>query len=426
MTIHIVKKGDSLYNIARRYGVSVQRIMSDNGLTQNQKLVVGQALIITLPAEIYTVRAGDSLFSIAAAYGITVMELLQNNPGLINNPIVYPGQVLTISFQGNKIRTISISGYAYPNIDRSVLRRALPFLTYMAVFSYTFTDEGVLEDINDEEIIALAREYRAAPVMVLSSIGETGGFSTEKSSLLFNDKALQDKVLDQVEQVMIQKGYVGLESDFEYIDPEDAQGYLDFLENAAARMRKYGFFLEVALAPKTSASQPGLLYESHDYAAIGAIADSVFLMTYEWGYTYGPPLPVAPVNLVRNVLRFAVSQISREKVYMGIPNYGYDWTLPYIRGSAAQTIGNQAAILRAERYGAEIQFDEKSQSPFFEYYSADRKKHIVWFQDVRSVQASLSLADEFGLPGVGYWTLMKPFNQNWAYISTKYDIRKVL
>ncbi len=286
MIIHIVQKGDSLFRIAQRYGVSVQRIRLDNGLAPDQTLVVGQALIITLPAEIYTVRAGDSLYTIASAYGMTVMELLQNNPNLINNPVLRPGQVLTIRFRGDKIRTISITGYAYPNIDRNELRRVLPFLTYMAVFSYTFSDEGVLEDVNDEEIIALAREFRTAPVMVLSSIGATGGFSTEKSTLLFNDKELQNRVLDQVEQVMIRKGFVGLESDFEYIDPADAQGYLDFLDNAAARMRKYGFFLEVALAPKTSANQPGLLYEAHNYAEIGARADSVFLMTYEWGYTY--------------------------------------------------------------------------------------------------------------------------------------------
>ena len=78
----------------------------------------------------------------------------------------------------------------------------------------------------------------------------------------------------------------------------------------------------------------------------------------------------------------------------------------------------------AERYGAEIKFVEKSQSPFFEYY-LNGKKHIVWFQDVRSVQASLAIADEFILPGVGYWTVMRPYNQNWSFISTKYNVRKV-
>jgi spore germination protein len=125
------------------------------------------------------------------------------------------------------------------------------------------------------------------------------------------------------------------------------------------------------------------------------------------------------------VVSFAVSQIPREKVYMGIPNYGYDWTLPFERGNAAQTIGNQAAVRRAERYGAAFKFDEKSQSPFFEYYLTGIKQ-IVWVQDGRTLQASLAIADEFNLPGVGYWTVMRPYNQNWAFISTKYNVRKVL
>ncbi len=426
MTIHIVRKGDTLYSIAKRYGVSVNRIMADNGLGPGGGLVVGQALIITLPDRTYTVKTGDSLYSIAKAQGVAIVELMQNNPELIANPTVYPGQVLTISFKGGKIRGISITGYAYPNINRSTLRRALPYLTYMAVFSYTFTEDGTLVGADDEEIIKIAREYQTASVMVLSSIGETGGFSTEKASLLFSDEAMQDRLLDQVEQVMLKKGFAGLESDFEYIDPQDAGGYMAFLRKAKARMDKYGFFLEVALAPKTSAGQPGLLYEAHDYPSIGAISDSVFLMTYEWGYTYGPPMAVAPINMVRSVVRYAVGAIPAEKVYMGIPNYGYDWTLPYDREtSRAEAIGNEAAVQRAERYGAEIQFDEKAQAPFYYYYAAG-KRHVVWFNDVRSVQAALSLADEFSLPGVGYWTVMKPYAQNWAYIAARYNVNKFL
>ena len=149
-------------------------------------------------------------------------------------------------------------------------------------------------------------------------------------------------------------------------------------------------------------------------------------MTYEWGYTYGPPMAVAPLNQVRQVARYAVSEIPRDKILLGVPNYGYDWTLPYEQGvSRAENIGNQGAVLRAARYGAEIQFDETAQSPFFEYYTGGRK-HIVWFEDVRSIQAKLALAVEFSLLGVGWWNIMRAFNQNWALLSARYDISKVV
>ena len=425
MLIHIVRMGDTLASIAERYGVSVARLRADNGITSD-RLVVGQALIVMLPSQVHTVKAGETLSSIASIYGITVIELIQNNPALAISRVLYPGQTLTISFQGEKIRTIAINGYAYPHIERMTLRRALPYLTYLSVFSYGFKESGELIVPDDAALLSTAKEFRSAPVLVFTSIDENGGFSSERASRLFNDPALQNRILDEIIAVMKTKGYVGMDADFEYIRTEDAEGFFGFLGNAAARLHSEGFFLSVALAPKTSASQAGLLYEAHDYSAIGGIADHVLLMTYEWGYAYGPPMAVAPINQVRSVVQYAVTEIPPAKINLGIPNYGYDWTLPFEReGSRATTIGNEEAIQIAERNGAEIRFDEAAMSPFFNY-TAFGNKHVVWFEDVRSVQAKYDLADEFALAGVGYWSIMRPFAQNWAYISAKYRVEKVL
>ena len=426
MLIHIVRRGDTLYSIARRYGTSVARLRSDNGLTADQTLVVGQALIVTLPSVVHTVRPGDTLYSIARQYGVTVLELLQNNPELIPNRVIQPGQQLTVSFQGGKIRQIVTKGYAYPRINRNTLLRALPYLTYLAVFSYGFTETGTLIQADDAALIASAYEYSTAPILVFSSLDESGGFSTARASRLFNDPQLQETVLRNLVDVMGRKGYVGVDMDFEYIAPEDAQGYQAFLRRAVEIMAPEGYTVSADLAPKTTAGQQGLLYEAHDYPAIGAIVDRVLLMTYEWGYTYGPPMAVAPIDQVRQVARYAVSEIAPNKILLGVPNYGYDWTLPYEQGvSRAENIGNQGAVLRAGRYGAEIQFDETAQSPFFEYYNAGRR-HIVWFEDVRSIEAKLALTDEFGLLGVGYWNIMRAFDQNWAFLAARYSIAKVV
>ena len=262
--------------------------------------------------------------------------------------------------------------------------------------------------------------------MVLTGIDESGAFSTAHISNFLNDSQLQDTVLDNAIDVMLEKGYLGLDVDFEYISSDDAKAYLEFLEKASSRLSTVGLTLNVDLAPKTYAGQPGLLYEAHDYPAIGAIADTVLLMTYEWGYTYGPPMAVAPLNQVRQVVEYAVTEIPADKILMGIPNYGYDWTLPYEQGvSRAENLGNQTAVTRAAAYGAEIMFDETAQSPYYEYYR-NGQRHIVWFEDVRSIQAKLALTDEYNLLGVGYWNIMRPFDQNWAYISAKYNIRKIV
>ena len=147
---------------------------------------------------------------------------------------------------------------------------------------------------------------------------------------------------------------------------------------------------------------------------------------HEWGYLYGPALAVSPINEVRKVLNYAITAIPSEKILMGMPNYGYDWTLPFIRGSAARTLTNTAAVLQAKRVGARIMFDTKSQTPYYNYYDTTKKRHEVWFDDARSMQEKLKLVDIYNLGGVSYWTINSFFPQNWLVLSSMYDVKKLL
>ena len=161
MTIHTVQPGDTLTGIAQRYGTSVQRILTDNGLTPEQRLATGQALLILIPSETYTVRPGDTLYTIADRYNISVITLVQNNPDLANAPL-YPGQTLTIRFDNERIRSLYINGYAYPYIRMPVLRRALPSMTYLTIFGYGFTEDGTLIPIDDQPLINTAYTFNTA------------------------------------------------------------------------------------------------------------------------------------------------------------------------------------------------------------------------------------------------------------------------
>ena len=427
LVIHVVKQGDTVYKIAREHGTTERRIIEDNAIKNPRDLVIGQALIVQTPKTIYTVKAGDTPTSIAITFGITPMTLLQNNPELIGQPYLRVGQNLVIEFEGEKRGDIKINAYAYPHINRNTLIHTLPYLTYLTIFSYGFKENGELTTIDDQPLINLAYQYETAPVMMISTIIEDGGFSGDHATALFNSEAAQDRLLDNIISTMQQKGYLGLDVDFEYLKPSDREAYQRFLEKVTQKLHPYGYFVNVALAPKVSANQQGLLYEAHDYKAIGAIADTVLIMTYEWGYTYGPPMAVAPLDQVRRVVSYAVSEIPPQKIFMGIPNYGYDWALPYERGvTVATAIGNERAIEIAMQHGVPVRFDETAQSPYFEYYSSDGKKHIVWFEDVRSIKGKLDLIDEFSLLGAGYWNAMRPFTQNWALVNALYDITKVV
>lgn len=274
-----------------------------------------------------------------------------------------------------------------------MLEETLPDLTAIYIFSYGFTMEGELvpPSRNEDWMIAAARQQGVRPVLTLTPLGSDGRFNNNLVAALVQDQAMQRKLLWELGAVMQQKGYGGLDIDFEYIQAEDRVAFAGFVEFATQVMNLFDYPVSVALAPKTSRDQPGLLYEGVDYRLLGEAANRVMLMTYEWGYTYGPPMAVAPINMVRRVVEYAISEIPNEKISLGIPNYGYDWPLPYVRGTTkATTIGTLEAIQLAIDHGVEIRFDDIAQSPYFRYWQYGIQ-HEVWFEDVRSLQAKFEL-----------------------------------
>ena len=424
MDIYVVKSGDTAESIAASYNIPTFVLNMLNNLDDIPNLVVGQALLILRPTRYHTVMANETLYSIAQRYGVNLNTLYRNNPNLGGRALVYPGQTLIIEFERSPIGEIDVNGYAYPYIDKALLRRTLPYINYMTPFTYGITNEGSLVQLDDAELIDLALNFGVDPLMHLSTLTESGGFSNELASLVLNNPDIQDKLIGEIIENMQEKGYTGLDIDFEFVYPEDSLLYGDFIGKLRENLNPLGYEVIAALAPKTSDNQRGLLYEGHNYRAVGDNSDVVLLMTYEWGYTYGPPLAVAPIRNVRQVVEYALGIIPPEKIFLGIPNYGYDWTLPFVKGeSRADSISNVEAIQLAARYGAEIQFDEVSQAPWFRYTDENGKAHEVWFEDVRSVQQKFNLINEKGLRGAGYWNLMRPFQQNWSLLNYMFNVR---
>ena len=424
MDIHVVRAGDSLYSIAQDYGVSIARLMADNQLPDPSRLAVGQTIVVRYPQEVYTVQSGDTLDSIARETGVPVRTLLQNNPNLRGESTIYPGQTLVLRYRGEKRGTLSVNGYAYAFIDKGLLQRELPFLTNLTPFTYGITETGELVDLDDRSLIAAARYMDVAPLMHLSTLTREGNFSNELASLVLNDMTVQNRLVSNIIAKLQERGYTGLDVDFEFVFARDAVPYANFIDRLRRELSPLGYPVIVALAPKTSANQPGLLYEGHNYRLLGQAADQLLLMTYEWGYTYGPPMAVAPLPNVRRVVEYALTEIPAEKLWLGIPNYGYDWPLPFVQGeSRATSISNQYAVQLALRYNAAIQYDQTAQSPWFRYRDEQGREHEVWFEDARSIQAKLALIPEYGLYGAGYWNLMRPFPQNWVVLASEYDIR---
>ena len=407
MIIHTVKRGETLYSIANNYGVSEGLLALNNGV--NGPLVVGEDLVILFPSQVHTVEFGETLESIAERYSKTVRELYRNNYYLRGKTSIYPGQTLVISYTDNPTKTVITNGYAYPFVNEEVLRTSMPYVDYLTPFTYGLTYNGNLLNLDDEKLIRIAGEYETKTAMHISTLDENDRFDSNLAANILNNTDLQDILYEDVRRVVKEKGYSAIDIDFEYINGSESEKYASFV----AKLGTLGYPVIVAAAPKTSATQKGQLYEGHNYRLLGQAADYLFVMTYEWGYTYGPPLPVAPIQNVRRVLDYAVTEVEPEKILLGIPNYGYDWKLPFVQGtSRATSIGNRQAVEIAREKRAEIFFDETAQTPYFNY-TDQSGEHIVWFENARSIKAKFDLVNSYNLAGMGYWNLMREFPQLW-------------
>lgn len=429
MQIHVVQSGQSLYGIAQAYRTTTQALIQANELRNPDQLVVGQALVVPIYGSFYWVQPGDSLYKIAQSYGLEANTLAQLNGLNVNEPLAVGLQLYIPPRKKTTAETIAFLESRGTEIRNSLLEQANAVgrdLTYLNLFSLQAKRDGSLT-LPPSNGLATIPENTGAAIMLAVTNLEEGQFSGDLARDILQSTAVQELLLENIISYAEELGGVrAVMFDFEHMPGAQRNAYKQFLQRAVEELHEVNINVCVALAPKTRADQPGEWYVAHDYGGIGQIVDFVMLMTYEWGYSAGPPMAVSPINEVEKVLNYALTEIPANKIIMGQNLYGYDWTLPFVRGGQyARAVSPQAAIQLALRYNVNIQYDTKAQAPFFNYKDNEGKEHIVWFEDARSIQAKFQLVQRLGLRGVGFWKLGLPFPQNWLLIEEYFNVTKL-
>ncbi len=423
MVIHTVQPGDTIYSIAEQYNIPYTRLEQDNNLPPNYRLNIGQNLMITNPEQIYIVQEGDTVSGIADRYGVTVNELLRNNPQLSDRNYLYIGEEIIISY--NRSRQIEVMGYTNTFINEQILRKTLPFLTYITIFNYIATAQGDFSEIDDTWIIQLAKDYDVVPVMALSSINPQGQGNQEVTHIILSDETIQTQLIDRILANIKAKGYSGLNLSFYDVLSEDLPLYVNFITSVTNRLNREGYEVFVALSPLTFGYEPGNPYNFPYYSEIGRAANYVILITYLWATSAMSEVTETNADYLRQYLDFAVTEIPPEKIFIGLTRIAYDWELPYTEGrTRGYALTNAAAVELANQLGITIEFDEVSQTPFF-YYNDSGVTHYVRFKDARSINAILSLISEYGLRGVAVWNIMYFYSQTWLSINSDFGIESL-
>ena len=425
MIIHVVKSGETLYQISNYYNVPIENTIAVNQLPDPNNLLIGQSIIIPIKGYTHIVRSGETLWEIAKEHGITMQSLIKAN-NITNATFIYPGNTLIIPIDRPKT-DISVNGYIYKFDEEavSIVNEDGEYLTYLSPFAYRIRADGTLYSIEDTEIIKASYSKKVVPMMSITNFTSTE-LGANVAHIILSSPLIIEKLITNIIKTLKEKNYKGVNIDFENVLPSDRELYNNFLKLLVERLHRQGFFASSALAPKTSGEQKGSLYEAHDYEAHGEIMDFVILMTYEWGYRLGPPQAISPLNEIISVLNYAITVIPREKIYFGFQLYARDWLLPHVKGQQAETFSMQEAIKKAVKYNARINYDVISQSPFYNYKDEKGIMHQVWFEDARSAQAKFDTVKSYKLSGISYWALGFPFPQNWVLLQDNFNVKKLL
>jgi spore germination protein len=429
MIIYVVQEGDTIVSIADRFQVSEARLIIDNGITFPNDLVIGQTIVITYPKETYIVVEGDTLDRIAINHGISMTQLYRNNAYLWDSNYIYPGQTLVISYDTKG--EIMTSGYAFPYIDKEVLRKSLPNLTYLSILNYKTIKKGEIETFyDDSDLIETVKQFGVIPIMLVTSITFRGERDPEMIYGILLNPAYQDAHAQNMLKILKQKGYYGVNITITFLNETTQELYLNYLKRITSILKKEGFTVFITIDPNFVVEEKQTVFEEVDYSEYSDLVDAVYLMRFYWGTQYGPPRPVSSVENIRLYVNYIEQAISPDKINIGFPLLGYDWKLPYIQGfSQANAITLDSAINLARLNQSIIYFEEVSKTPFFNYEvetSGSLIGHEVWFVDARTIDEICNLVLENEIQGIGLWNIMSNYPQLWLVINSTFQIVKLL
>lgn len=309
-------------------------------------------------------------------------------------------------------------------------------LTEINPFGYTVKTTGQLVDtakLDEEPWLTLFAAARAKKIKIIPTVMWGNGDAID--TVLRNPVLRQAEINDIVELVR-KHNFDGIDIDYEAKSELTKDYFSTFLKDLYKAMGKKFVDCDIeARTPITSRydtvpADYNPADVANDYVAINKYCDRVRIMTYDQTRVdvkldeanSGPYAPVADPKWVEKVMVEAAKTISKSKLEIGIPTYGYEYTLTpsatfkswsYSREWAfnpryATDLAKSLNITPSRNSAGELSF----------IYSTGSEPRIVWWSDARAIADKVALAKRLGLRGVavfkidggadpGMWNVLK-------------------
>jgi spore germination protein YaaH len=390
-------------------------------------------------SQTYIIQSGDTLFSIAQKFSVPVDKLITANN--LRSDMIYPEQRLWITpgDSGSTADTRYVLGFfvdqendlpgSYDTMAAysSQISAVAPFWYRLAPDSSVEIQEHQTADGagtgDPKTIISEAHKNNIQVFALIHNMiyNEQVEGASLAAAVLETEKTRCD-FINQLESIIKVYGYDGVTLDIEKVYLDDRDKYSLLVKELFERFDPQGYKVTVCVPAKTQDNITSSWSGPFDYKEIGRYSHSVIIMTYdEHGYVSGPG-PIASSGWVTDVARYAVDNIPPEKILLGIPGYGFDWTA----GNACpRYISFAQAVALADSQQSNILWDVEGKSPYIKYIDSDNQEHEVWFENAYSLTHKLDIVEAFNLEGIAIWRLGMEDPGVWDILNNRIKAEKL-
>ncbi|MCU0847401.1 MAG: glycosyl hydrolase family 18 protein [Spirochaetes bacterium] len=204
---------------------------------------------------------------------------------------------------------------------------------------------------------------------------------------------LRQNAANGIRELLDKNNFTGVHLDFEYIPPSYSQKLAEFLKH----LRKVIGNKKITMAVFPSVDFPEKLSGFHDLKAISPHLDEIVIMCYDLHRSDTGPGPITDPEWTRKNIKAALKFIKPEKIWLGVPSYGYIWT----DGKKGVPISAKKGIEMARTRG----YIRHASGNVMVQYSEEGKEYTIFFSDRHMRSILEKIAGEFNLAGTALWRI---------------------
>ena len=261
---------------------------------------------------------------------------------------------------------------------------------------------GLKNTARNSQLTNLRDQY---DLKIIPSISNS---NADEFSAILNDPNLLNNHIQAIAGEVEQYGYDGIDIDYENLKRTDKDQFSAFIRQLAEELHKNDRILTIAILWKNDLN--GLIdvfsesRAAQDWEEIGKHVDEFRIMAYDYTHSYNSQGPIAPQDWIRSILEYAIKNVDRDKIVLGLPLYAYEWIG---ESSSAKALVWDDVNYRILNFESQIIKNELHPEHFEKqliYKDGDTEK-IVWYQDSKVTQKRIELAQTFGINKFVFWRM---------------------